>query len=795
MEPALVGYRRRLPVSSPARHPALVAAALVVLGALVVLPGLGGPGLWEPHEMAVADQAAARADGTYQPAPVLTACPRPAPVDGARTLTPRLAAFGLRHVAATDGGMRVPMALVGLLGVLAVFGVGWRLGSPRAGAIAGVVMMGFPLWSLQARQLTSELPGAVGATAIVYGLCAIAMPRRTSSRALALDLAVAAVALAAGGHLAFHGSGALVGLLPPLLAVAAAGGFALPALGRGLAAARRAIDRRRERAPVAAPPIDRWRTAVAGAATLGTAGLAIWIASQVFDLGPRTPGTRQIADHSILTTDCWSTALGGVWRRDDLLTSQYDALFEQVGFGMFPWSILAVIALGALVSGFGGARRRVAGTLLFAWAAAAWVAGLVFARKVGPVVYVGFPACAVAIGVFVDELHLRRADAARDPAPYRGAAWSLVGLAVLLGMIVLAKDVQAFPERMTSLLAPENVKYPASARFLGLPVKVWVLALGVLAVLPFAADVWLWRPARRAGEPPSVLERTGLPAIAHLGMPVALCATAVLALYWTHGWHRSVSPGVSSKHIFSVYRELRGPGDRLGILGTMGNAPRYYAGGPWEPLASRPQLLAFLARPERVFAMAPAAELCAVHKDRGARSYFVLDDSNTQTLLLSNQLGGARDHNPIATSILRERPADVGTPLAITYDDAIEVLGIRMPESVARGSTFEVTLYLHVKKPIAGNWKVFAHFDAGSLRFPGDHDPIRGRCATSYWQAGDYIVDRFTVTAGNQGMPKRTYDLWAGFFQGSFPNYRNMPVTRGDKDGNNRAKLGSIRLR
>jgi len=100
-----------------------------------------------------------------------------------------------------------------------------------------------------------------------------------------------------------------------------------------------------------------------------------------------------------------------------------------------------------------------------------------------------------------------------------------------------------------------------------------------------------------------------------------------------------------------------------------------------------------------------------------------------------------------------------------------------------------------VLKPIGGAWKVFAHFDSGSLRFPGDHDPIRGRCATNYWQTGDYIVDRFTVSAGNKALPARSYDMWMGFFQGSFPNYRNMPVTQGDKDGNNRAKVGSVRLR
>ena len=422
------------------------------------------------------------------------------------------------------------------------------------------------------------------------------------------------------------------------------------------------------------------------------------------------------------------------------------------------------------------------------------------------VAFPGFPACAIAIGIFVDEIYQRRADAARDPAPYRAAAWGLLALALLLGTVVIGKDLQALPERMTSILVGGSdpaaaasaapIKYPASARFLWLPTKLWILILGVLAVLPFALDLWLWRPGRRTDERPTLFERTRLPGLARYGMPAALVGTVVLALFWTHGWHRGLSHNLSSKHIFSVYRDLRRPGDALGIMGSMGNAPRYYADGPVEKLGGRVDLLTFLARPTRVFAMAPASELCAIHKERATgTSYFVLDDSNNLTLLLSNQLGGARDHNPIATQILRERPTDVGRPLSIVYDNTIELIGVKMPDAVKRGESFEVTFTYHVKKPVSGAWKVFVHFDYGSLRFPGDHDPIRGRCNTNLWQVGDYVIDRFTVAAGNQALPKQTYAVWAGFFQGSFPNYRNMPVSQGEQDEKSRAKLGTIRLK
>ncbi|MBK9032351.1 MAG: hypothetical protein IPL61_13725 [Myxococcales bacterium] len=606
---------------------------------------------------------------------------------------------------------------------------------------------------------------------------------------------MAAAALALGGHLAFHGSGAFVGLLPPLAAIAFAGAFALPEAGLGLRALWGAVDRKRVRPPW--PRIDPWRTTAIAVATIATAGLAIWIAAQVFDLGPRTPGTRQVADHSILTADCWSSALGGLWRKDDNLLSTYDGLFEQAGFGMFPAAGLVLIALGALASGLVGARRRFAGAVVFAWAAAAWIVAAVFARKVGPVVWTGFPAGAVAVGIFIDELYQQRAEAQTEPARFRAMAWSVAGLAVLLAAVVLGKDLEAFPERMTSLTfgTADAVKYPTQAHLLGLPTKLWLFVLGLGAALPFALDLWLWRPRRAAGERGGALEDSGVAATARYGAPAALAMLAVIALFWTHGWHRGLSQNLSSKHIFSQYRDLKKPGDTLGIMGAMGNAPRYYAGGAWDELANREALISYLRKPTRVFAMAPAGELCAIHKAKAdGLEYYVLDDSNTQTLLLSNQVTGGRDHNPIATAILRAPPADIGTPVSAVYDDTIELIGVKMPAAVGRGDTFEMTLFYRVKKAVAGSWRVFAHFDGGQ-RFNGDHDPIRGRCATSFWQAGDYIVDRFSVNAGNVSFNKGAYTVYVGFFTGSNPNWRNMPVSQGDKDSNNRVKIGRLILK
>jgi hypothetical protein len=303
----------------------------------------------------------------------------------------------------------------------------------------------------------------------------------------------------------------------------------------------------------------------------------------------------------------------------------------------------------------------------------------------------------------------------------------------------------------------------------------------------FAAGVWLWSP-------PSTRR------LARRALPVSIAWMFALALFWVFGWHDGLSRHLSSKHVFSVYRDLRKDGDTLGIMGDMGNAPRYYAGGPWETIAGRDPLLTFLGRPNRVFALVPSSELCAIPRAAAGKHYYVLDDSNPRTLLLTNQLDGESDLNPLRTTVLRTAPAHMRKtpPAPIVYDDKIELIGWDVPDEASFGSTVKLTLYFKVKRTVAGAWKIFEHFDPPSgARFQGDHDPIHGTCATSFWQPGDYIVDENEVDTGGVGLGAGQYELWVGFFTGSNPNWTNMKVTaapKGWKDNADRVHLGSVLL-
>ncbi|HMG55328.1 MAG TPA: hypothetical protein VK601_17645 [Kofleriaceae bacterium] len=768
-------------------------AACALLAAALLLPGLDRPGLWEPQERQVSDRVApllSRAPAeAARPVPparapeVADPCVRAVPTDAvARSLTARAIVWGRDSIGDSDGGRRLPLAVLGLLTVLAAAGIAMRLAGARAGLIAAIALLAMPLCALQARMLTSEIGTACGGSLIVYGLVALGDPRRgrVGWAAAIADRAIALVALGAGVALGFTGGGALLGLVAPIGAVAAAGGFGAPLIA--------ALRRRAPAAP--------WTTGlVAALAALAALGLLAVIAHQIYDLKPLYPGltpppARELLGKAIVPSGCYSWALGGTWRPEDDLRMTYDSTFEQIAFGSYPWGLLAPIAMAALLGAADPGRRRL-GAIALAWAGAAWVAGEVFQRKVGFTIYAGFPALAIAVGAWLDAMLAGRARGEPGAVP-PGAR--LIALFALLGIVALGKDLQSFAERLTSILVGSDaIPYPAQARLLLVPTRLWVLVLGTVIALGFALAVGLWRDGGAARD-------HSLRRLAARSAIAAIAATIVLAAFWTAIWQPGLAIHLSSKTMFETYRELARPGDALVVFGDLGQAPFAYTARPPEIVADRSQVIAALGRPGRVFAIAPQSELCTLHREIGGKPYFVLDDRNQRNLLLSNRLDGADDQNPLRTAIVHTEPANIPhRPKGrVVWDSRIQLLGWDIPKSVPAGMRFEITLYYKILQPVGGSWKTLLHIDGpGGRAGIGDHDPIAGRCPTSTWQPGDYIIDRFTTSAGGGVFPGGAYEVWTGFFTGSNPNWRNMTISEapGDlRDAFDRVKIATIGL-
>jgi hypothetical protein len=765
---------------------------VAALGAAVLLPGLGTFGLWEPQERQLADRIAPRAELAKKQAamtppvmpPPKDGCWRIAPPDArARTLTTKAIQFGRDNFGEGDAGRRLPLALLGLLTVLAAAGIAMRASGPRAGILTSLVLLSMPLLVLQARQLTSEIGTAAGAALIIYALLALSRP----ARLWFVDIPISLIALAAGCVFAFMSGGALLGLLVPIGAFAVAGKLGVPfAIDVGRAARNGALRIAKRVAPRVAAgreasryaTNDNWPAFVATMFTIAIAGvLAYQLYSLVEPQPGLTPSQRALFGKAIVATGCWSSALGAIWRPDDDLRYPFDSAFEQIGFGTYPWGILGIVAMASLIAS-PESRQRTIGALTLAWAGAAWIATEVFQRKVGFTLWAGFPALAIAVGVWLDALLARR----REQPSAMPAGALLVGLFVLLAVLNLGKDMWSFPERISSLLVgSDQIAYPKLSKLGPVPTKGFVTAIGLAVgagvMLAMIDKLRVWR----------------------VGVGIALGATVIAAAFWAFGWQPTLATHLSSKAMFDTYLELRRSGDQLAIMGEMGDAPHSYApDAKVEQLTSRDQIVQAIARPNRVFAIAPQTELCQLHREIGGKPYFVLDDRNTRSLLLSNKVDGSTDKNPLRTAILHEEPKQI--PIKpkgrIVFDGRIELLGWSMPKRVSRGDKFTVKMFYKVLQPVPGNWRVLFHFD-GSLRFNGDHEPIKGRCQTSTWQPGDFIVDTHTVTAGAGAFTPGPYDVWTGFFTGSNPNWKNMTVSEapGDmRDQTDRVKITTITL-
>ncbi len=753
---------------------------VLVLGAAVLLPGVGTFGLWEPQERSLADKIAPRPELAKQQAAMNPQKP-PAPKDGcwriappdanARTLTNKAMTWGRDTFGPTDAGLRLPLALLGLLTLLAAAGIAIRSSGSRAGVLTALVLLSMPLLVLQSRQLTSEIGTAAGATLIIYSLVSLSRP----GRVWFVDVPVSLAALAVGSVLAFLGGGALVGLLVPIAAFAVAGKLGVPfAIDVGRAARNGALRVARQIAPrfaVGREPStyatsDNWPALVATLMTIAIAGV---LAYQIYSLVDPQPGAippqRALFGKAIVATGCWSSALGAIWRPEDDLRYSFDSSFEQIAYGTFPWGILGLVAMAALIASQ-DRRQRLIGALTLAWAGGAWIATEVFQRKVGFTIYAGFPAIAIAIGVWLDAVLTARVKDPKSALP-KGAL--LVGLFVILAILDLGKDMQSFTERISSLLVgSDQVAYPKASQLVFVSTKRWILIIGMLVGAGFLVSMLEWRRIWR------------------VGVGVALGATALIAAFWSFGWQPALATHLSSKAMFDTYLELRRPGDQLAIMGDMGDAPHDYAPDVKpEQLTSREQVVQAIARPNRVFAIAPQTELCQLHREIGGKPYYVLDDRNLRSLLLSNKVDGTTDKNPLRTTILHEEPKNIPTrPKGrVVFDGRIELLGWSIPKRVSRGDKFEVKMFYKILQPVGGNWRVLFHFDGpNGLRFNGDHEPIKGRCQTSTWQPGDFIVDTHTVTAGGAGFANAPHEVWTGFFTGSNPNWKNMTISEAPAD-------------
>jgi hypothetical protein len=764
----------------------------------LALPRLSAFGLWEPWELTLAEQARQTADG-------LTAGKAFELLTQAQ-LIPLMRAIGVKLFGPTELGVRLFSAISSVGALMAMYWAGLALFRRRAALIAVLVLGSTPLFALSARQVTTDMP-LVAALALTLGaLGRWAWP--PDGRRRARDLGLGALGLLAG----YAAGGAVIGVALPCLALVLA---IVTCWGLDV-----------QRAP--APPSPESPPDLA-AANDGTASLTVTGVGPDLPAGQTFGGTFRARGrgplfalgavgvavlvlavarfHLVQFSPLW----GGAPRPGPPSTT-FDYLIKQLGFGLFPFSVVAFFALGRpLIRLDDEEDARTNRRLAFAQTYLLLFAGIGFALSTLLVLLLGesrfaaLPAIGLAIGAFLDE-----ALEGNRPEP-------VAGLLIATGTMVLARDLFLSPEDLVSVhLLGEKVKWPTSvsvgAVFLlfGLLVAVGIYAglaargkaLGKVA----GPDLSKARPWRRLLEDKGVLA-------GRYGLQLAVGVSVFFGFWLTQYLVPRLSTHLSFKPAIESYAKYGRHGEKFGRYRIEGKGTAFYSGLAMLELPTQDRVVAFLRAPERVFALVPAEELApldSAFKTAGV-PYFAASGKSSRFLLLTNQLeAGEPDENPLRKNVWvaptnplanggqwnpnEKPPWTWRVPLAATFGDAIEVVGANFPETLRRPGKITLELFFRAKAKVPAGYKIFVHVDGpASPRLIGDHDPVNKTFPTANWLPGEYIRDSYDIDVPLMTTPAGTYHVFFGFWPGG--EAKRLKITQGPNDGADRLSLGAIEIK
>jgi 4-amino-4-deoxy-L-arabinose transferase-like glycosyltransferase len=449
-------WRRWAPLAVAAAVPALL---------FFLLPPLTKSGLWDPYELNVADLSRRIAYNLYHAGSLA--------LDGADNSLPHLndlgrpqlpfssIALGFKLFGLTEWAGRLPLALWGLLGVLATYAFVARLFDRRTGVYAAIALSTMPLYFVQARSMLGDVCTMAGLAMSFGGLAVAAFDRKeevpTSPVARLPWVVLAAVGLFVG----YESRGALLGLGVPLLGV-----------GLGWAAGRVAA-----RVRVG----DLFGDAVGGTSLAVGAVVAVLAARAV-----AAPG-------DVKDLNMWiGTAL-----HTPAKYPTFDYYVGAIGHALAPWSAFLPFAFGRLLlsppgpTGAAAERESLARVTVLVGAAVALGAHGYLVARTDLVAFSGPMLCAVACAVAIRDFE-------------RGAHASIaVGLGTLLLAAVLHHDFHEMPEKAYMAFGISGATFPES--FKSTALTLWWVVLGGFSLC--ALLTWVERDAKREPFDPATYAR------------------------------------------------------------------------------------------------------------------------------------------------------------------------------------------------------------------------------------------------------------------------------------------------
>jgi 4-amino-4-deoxy-L-arabinose transferase-like glycosyltransferase len=430
---------------------AVVVPALLFL----VLPPLSKSGLWDPYELNVADLSRRigfnllhagnlALEGADNSLPHLNDLGRP-------QLPFTLIAVGFKLFGLTEWAGRLPLALCGLVGVLATYASVARLFDRRTGAYAAIALSTMPLYFVQARSMLGDICTMAG-LALAFGGLAVATFDRdeegpTSGARRLPWLLMAGVGLAAG----FESRGGLLGIGIPTLSVGLAW-----LVGR-VAARSRSSDLAGD---------------VVGAVSLAAGVVVAFMAARAV----ASPGDTKDLNMWI------GTALHPPQKYPT-----FDYYVAVIGHGLAPWSAFLPFAFGRLFlaptgrTGPEAERESLARVAVLVGGAVALIAHGFLVPRTDLVAFSGVMICAVACAVAIRDFE-------------RGAHASIaIGLGTLLLAAVIHHDFHELPEKAYMAFGVNSTTFPET--FKDKALAIWWVVLGGFALCAFLT--WVERDAKR----------------------------------------------------------------------------------------------------------------------------------------------------------------------------------------------------------------------------------------------------------------------------------------------------------
>ncbi len=168
--------RVSLPSQSPrgGRHLAIAVATVAILAGFLLLRDLASLGIWDPHELGLADHGCRRAAASGKVS--LAACGIEAgskATDVRPIVMVQTVAFGFKTFGVSEWAARLPLALWLVVGALAITLAVSRLVDARAGLFSGAVFVTMPTILVQGRLILGDA-ATMGAFALALSGLAVA---------------------------------------------------------------------------------------------------------------------------------------------------------------------------------------------------------------------------------------------------------------------------------------------------------------------------------------------------------------------------------------------------------------------------------------------------------------------------------------------------------------------------------------------------------------------------------------------------------------------------------------------